>query len=211
MDKITINYKGQDIEIEQLPNGKFKKPDIMKEAEGKYAGAQLKPAIEVVIVVQKKMDKTNYTEQFLSNRKGCLNLNDCRIPYKDSEEGGRFPANLLISDDVLDDYSRFYSLDAWAERNLPFLIVPKAAKKEKNLGLDKNDHPTVKPIKLMSYLITMGSRSGDTILDPFAGSGTTGCAAITLGRKYILIEKDPEYIKIIKARLKYWSSLPLTF
>ena len=46
----------------------------------------------------------------------------------------------------------------------------------------KNIHPTVKPLKLMSYLITLGSREKDIILDPFAGSGTTCIAAQQLGR-----------------------------
>ena len=65
-----------------------------------------------------------------------------------------------------------------------------------------NNHPTVKPIKLMSYLITLGSREGDTILDPFVGSGTTCVAAKQLKRKYIGIEKNKEYIKIAEARIR---------
>jgi hypothetical protein len=98
-------------------------------------------------------------------------------------------------------YSRYFDLDAWA-RTLPFLIVPKASKSEKNDGLEDwepvrradrfkddgiggnnprnrtniaklNHHPTVKPLRLMAYLITLGSRPGDVVLDPFLGSGTT--------------------------------------
>lgn len=65
----------------------------------------------------------------------------------------------------------------------------------------KNNHPTVKPIALMEYLIKMVSRKGATILDPFAGSGTTGVACKNLNRDFILIEKEPEYIEIIKKRL----------
>lgn len=65
----------------------------------------------------------------------------------------------------------------------------------------KNNHPTVKPLRLMSYLITMGSRPGDIVLDPFAGSGTTLLAAKELGRKYIGCELSTEYIQIINARL----------
>ena len=86
------------------------------------------------------------------------------------------------------------------------MIVPKASKKEKDAGCESlhehNSHPTVKPIKLMSYLITMGSREGDIVLDPFCGSGTTGVAAMLLGRKFICIERKPEYHKIAKARLQ---------
>ena len=53
----------------------------------------------------------------------------------------------------------------------------------------------------MSYLITMGSREGDLILDPFCGSGTVCIAADQLHRKWIGIEKNPEYAEIIKRRL----------
>lgn len=203
------------------------------------------------------------------------------------ESKGRFPANLLVSDDVLNDgverkstggksnkkigadnvydfgggniyksgehfndagsYSRYFNLDKWAN-TLPFLITPKASKSEKNRGLEEfeekeiagkgngirrkcescgtdtligcdcegrtfsnpkklNHHPTVKPLKLMSYLITLGSREGDLILDPFAGSGTTLVAAKELKRNYIGIEREEEYVKIINARL---SSFPKT-
>ena len=162
---------------------------------------------------------------------------------------GRFAANLLVSDDILEkDFSRYYNLDAWWEdrvkklpeevqRTFPFLIVPKASKSEKNMGLDKlekklpdtndfknlpsarsntintssgkprnvlpsqNIHPTVKPLKLMSYLVTLGSRKNDVVLDPFMGSGTTPMACVTLSRNYIGIEREAEYFKIAQARV----------
>jgi site-specific DNA-methyltransferase (adenine-specific) len=65
----------------------------------------------------------------------------------------------------------------------------------------KNNHPTVKPIALMEYLIKMVTPKGGIVLDPFAGSGTTGVACKNLNRNYILIEKEPEYIDIINKRL----------
>jgi DNA modification methylase len=194
---------------------------------------------------------------------------------------GRFPANLLVSDDVLNDgtnwtagggfhsdigpktrgiygeyqglkrdpfsygdegsFSRYFSLDAWWERKVselprevrktfPFLIEPKASKGERNEGLEslsdsfeprignglggnappqngkrkepqKNCHPTVKPISIMSYLITLGSRPNDVVLDPFMGSGTTGIAAKILGRDFIGIEINPEYFEIARMRI----------
>jgi len=64
-----------------------------------------------------------------------------------------------------------------------------------------NNHPTVKPIALMEYLINMVTREGQIVLDPFAGSGSTLIAAKKLGRKYIGIELEPEYVKIAEARL----------
>lgn len=68
-------------------------------------------------------------------------------------------------------------------------------------GLRQNNHPTVKPIALMEYLVKLVSKEGSTILDPFAGSGTTGVACKNLKRNYILIEKEQEYIDIINKRL----------
>lgn len=66
----------------------------------------------------------------------------------------------------------------------------------------KNNHPTVKPIALMEYLIKMVTREGQTVLDPFMGSGTTGMACKRLGRDFIGIELNEEYIKIAEARIK---------
>jgi site-specific DNA-methyltransferase (adenine-specific) len=62
-------------------------------------------------------------------------------------------------------------------------------------------HPAPFPEKLVSDHIISWSNEGDIILDPFAGSGTTGVACKNLNRNYILIEKEPEYIEIIKKRL----------
>lgn len=201
---------------------------------------------------------------------------------------GRFPANLLVSDNVLDDgiirksgtgnknsqkyatcfaglkdgypsisiggdsgeFSRFFSLDAWWEKKVkelpesvqkvfPFLIISKASRSEKNKGLEdledksrrtmgcgltgisgdragintqkpiesgaskmKNIHPTCKPFKLMSYLITLGSQENDIILDPFVGSGTTCISAKLLNRQYIGFELDNEYVNIANKRLE---------
>ena len=162
---------------------------------------------------------------------------------------GRFSANLLVSDNVLDDgiirkagkykgegsksggiwqkstgkpagreygdeggFSRYYSLDAWWNSRLsklpdgvrntfPFLVVPKASKSEKNNGVESNIHPTVKPMNLMSYLVTLGSRKDDVVLDPFMGSGTTPMACVTLGRNYIGVEREEEYFEIAEARV----------
>ena len=170
-----------------------------------------------------------------------------RLEYEQNVDG-RFPANMLVSDEVLDDYSRYFSLDEWFSKNLeslpepvqqtfPFMIVPKASKSEKNEGLDnfdtkqvtgggggvgdyiddvnsasgkfgsekapsRNIHPTVKPLTLMNYLVVLGSRKGDVVLEPFAGSGTTALACVSQERDYIAIEREEEYYDIAKARLE---------
>ena len=63
-------------------------------------------------------------------------------------------------------------------------------------------HPTQKPVALFEYLIKTYTNEGDLVLDNCAGSGTTGVACKNLNRNCILIEKEPEYIEIIKERLK---------
>jgi DNA modification methylase len=65
----------------------------------------------------------------------------------------------------------------------------------------KTGHPTQKALEVMKWCLREFSREGDTILDPFAGSGTTLLAAAQLGRNYIGIEREAEYISIIKARM----------
>jgi site-specific DNA-methyltransferase (adenine-specific) len=231
-----------------------------KELDGSYAGFQPKPAVEVIIVAMKPLKEKTFTEQAESNGKGVTWLDDCRIPYADEtmpttkdrtcglatkntapgskhglgrqENGkGRLPANLLVSDEILDEHSKFFDIDKWANEHLPFIWVPKASRKEKEAGLQeikdqiakedgrlkdnglssklsseprKNPHPTVKPLKLMSYLITMGSRPGDIVLDPFSGTGTTSIAAMLLKRDYIGIEISPEYHEIALKRLDHF-------
>lgn len=111
-----------------------------------------------------------------------------------------------------------------------FFYVAKASKSERNAGLDgmplvesgiKNDsgrgfsesdphkkilnqnfHPTVKPIKLMQYLINLVTPPQGTVLDPFMGSGSTGVAAKNLNRKFIGIELDQQYFEIAKKRIE---------
>lgn len=182
---------------------------------------------------------------------------------------GRFPANLIVSDDALNDgkitrsrageanhsksktiseiyhinkqgkgiksgahfddkgsFSRYFDLDNWwinkindlpkeVQKTFPFLIVAKPSKSEKNKGLNNlpkkkrkkpqptaNTHPTVKSITLMSYLVTLGSRKKDIILDPFVGSGTTAIACKMLRRRYIGIDISREYLLIASKRLQ---------
>lgn len=66
---------------------------------------------------------------------------------------------------------------------------------------DGKQHPTQKPVALMAWCIEQ-MRKSDTILDPFMGSGTTGVAAIQLGRKFIGIERDPRYFDIACKRIE---------
>ena len=67
-----------------------------------------------------------------------------------------------------------------------------------------NNHPTVKPIELMKYLIRLITPAGGVVLDPFSGSGSTGCAAVELGYEYIGCELDPAYVDIARTRIEAW-------
>lgn len=62
-------------------------------------------------------------------------------------------------------------------------------------------HPTAKPVALMMRLVELFTEPGETILDPFCGSGTTGVAALRLGRKFIGIDMDERYADLARARL----------
>lgn len=62
-------------------------------------------------------------------------------------------------------------------------------------------HPCPKPLKFVKWLIKKGSKEGDTILDPFMGSGTTGVACVQTGRNFIGVEIDPGYFKIAQKRI----------
>ena len=287
---------------------------------GSYAGMQLKPARELIIVSQKPIIGKTYLDQALlhlkepeHNQIGGTWLDDARIPYKDEKdriEGqsarksltvdtlfpiggydrsgrsqimGRFPANIIVSDNALDigankkstkinstggfgagvntfgagvvdyergyedsgDLSRYFDLDFWFSnkiKELPkeqqkifsLLYVPKASKSERNKGLEhlpeknqdtvgnqtnketadkfgaerkakmQNIHPTCKPIKLLSYLITLTTRENDIVLDPFIGSGTTAISSILLKRKFIGFEREKEYYDIAAERIKHY-------
>lgn len=122
-------------------------------------------------------------------------------------------------------------IDEWNRLNVDapiFLNIPKVAPSERDLGCEdleekfaptigdgiglspmnaerggrkKNINPCVKPLALMSYLITLGSQPHDVVLDPFCGSGSTLMAAKRLNRKYIGIEKDIDYFEIAKCRV----------
>jgi hypothetical protein len=119
-----------------------------------------------------------------------------------------------------------------------FLYVAKSSSAERNAGLDgfeereagerhhfaglpdqrmaseqarnpsRNVHPTVKPIELMRWLVRLVTPPGGLVLDPFTGSGTTGCAAVLEGFRFVGCEREPEYAEIARARIAWWSEHP---
>jgi site-specific DNA-methyltransferase (adenine-specific) len=181
-------------------------------------GTALKPAYEPVVMARKPLEGS-VAENVLKWKTGAINIDACRIgeeeitinrwsdgskpfgngaghPYKTVSVTGRWPANVILDEET------GKALDSQMEGASRFFYCPKVNKKERNAGCDKNDHPTVKPIALMEYLIKLVTRQEHTVLDPFMGSGSTGMAAKRLGRNFIGIEREEAYFEIAKARLK---------
>ena len=114
----------------------------------------------------------------------------------DSGSAARFFHGFTLTDD---DYA--WAVAAGLIDDVPALLEPiryqGKAKKSDRAG---SKHPTVKPIALMEYCITHLTPKGGTVLDPFAGSGTTGEAARRLGFDCILMEAEPEYVDFLRQR-----------
>ena len=153
--------------------------------------------------------------------------------YTGVREEGRFPANVMHGG--LDtEWSRYFycpktskaeknkGLDsfeakpmAWGNQakaelkrgNLDWKVNQGDGTKHNKVSMRVNTHPTVKPQELMKYLCRMVTPKGGTVLDPFMGSGSTGCAAKDEGFNFIGIEKEKEYFDIADARIKVTSPL----
>jgi site-specific DNA-methyltransferase (adenine-specific) len=87
-----------------------------------------------------------------------------------------------------------------------YFVLPKASRRDRDSGVPgarpvENDHIAVKSLALMRHLVRLVARKGSLVLDPFAGSGTTGVAAAIEGTDYLLIEREREHVLIARARL----------
>lgn len=69
-------------------------------------------------------------------------------------------------------------------------------------GKEKTGYPTQKPLGILRRILTASSNPGDLVLDFFAGSGTTGVAALELGRRFLLVDSNPEAVAVMRARFK---------
>lgn len=67
---------------------------------------------------------------------------------------------------------------------------------------ERGQHPTQKPVGVMMWALELATKPGDLVLDPFCGSGTTGVAALRLGRRFIGIEREPAYAAVARERLR---------
>ena len=117
---------------------------------------------------------------------------------------GRFPANIILDEvagELLDAQSG--TLASGEVKNTGgasrFFYCAKAAKKERGEG---NVHPTVKPLKLMKYLVKLVTPPKGVVLDPFTGSGTTAIACMSTQRNFIGFEMDKGYCDIACKRIE---------
>ncbi|OKX85141.1 DNA-methyltransferase [Corynebacterium glutamicum] len=188
-------------------------------------GTALKPAIEPIILARKPLEGT-VAHNVTTHGVGGLNIAASRVgditrpvtistgkPTKSSKSGifgqkqqtkvvgettGRFPPNV-----ILDDHTAHHLGDR-GDYFPRFNYQPKAPKSERPV-ITREDgtslhHPTVKPLAIMEWLITMITPPGGTILDPFAGSGTTLQAATRKNFRSIGIERDADYVNLITKR-----------
>ena len=201
-----------------------------KEWEG--WGTTLKPAYEPIVLARKPLREKTVVANVLKHGVGGINIDGCRILSGDTAKG-RFPANILFDEDaaeILDNQAPTTGNGHWPNKTVSgygtygggkseyqgvgqkeygtgasrFFYCAKASKKEKNEGLEiPNTHLTVKPLALMEYLITLITPTNGLVLDPFMGSGSTGCAAIKNGFDFIGIELEEESYQVAKKRIEY--------
>lgn len=194
-------------------------------------GTALKPAHEPIALARKPM-KTSIARNCQTHGVGALNIDATRVPYENAKDKnsidhkvptaawsghteqvgsyikgafekvetndlGRFPSNVLGE---IADYQKYF-------------YCPKVSRAERHVGFDDenlgNNHPTVKPVALMEYLIKLVTPAGGHVLDPFTGSGSTGMAAVGLGYEYTGIELDPAYVNIAETRIQAWQNRDL--
>lgn len=188
----------------------------------------LKPAYEPIALARKPLAEKSVARQVLATGTGAINIGGCRVPGESDNSLDRWPANITHdgSDVVAAAFpdapgqlapirphsgggrktAEVYGAFATNSDHDPrgdsgsaarFFYTAKA-KAEDRLG---SGHPTIKPIDLMRWLCRMLCPPGGTILDPFAGTGTTGEAAVREGFLSVLIEREAEYQADIARRM----------
>ena len=108
--------------------------------------------------------------------------------------------------DKMQNHTSGHAELAWTTLDIP---IRSFAYSRAQLSTEQKQHPTQKPIGLMAWCIDLANPK--TILDPFMGSGTTGVAAIQMGRKFIGIEREPKYFDIACKRIEQAVAQPQLF
>src|SRR3990167_7734688 len=164
--------------IDKLNESERAKTNLKKQLNG-WKTPQIKSCFEPIVMAQKEPEGT-FLENFRKYHVGLLNTQ-----VKIGQD--MFPANVVSTDAINEVVDKCF-------------LISKPDKKEKG---DFNAHRTVKPLSLCEYIINLTTYSNEAVvLDPFAGSGTTLVAAKKLGRKFIGIDINKEYIEVAKRRIK---------
>ena len=143
---------------------------------------------------------------------------DVKTSQGASSEKGRYPSNVI--GEVTDYQKYFYCPKVGrAERHVGFeppetngkghtqmYGEEQAVLRNTNNLSTGNNHPTVKPVELMKYLVKLVTPEGGIVLDPFNGSGSTGMACVELGYEYVGCELDPNYVEIATNRITAWEA-----
>jgi DNA modification methylase len=144
--------------------------------------------------------------------------------HSDTGGASRFFLNTSYSNSEKNEFNRFFycakasksernkGLDGFEEKRVqrddgqPYGMNTNKTRldgsERKEVAPKQNFHPTVKPVKLMQYLVRLITPPNGIVLDPFMGSGTTGIAAKLEGTQFVGMEQDPEYHKIAEGRIK---------
>lgn len=157
----------------------------VKTRKGQFLHANYRPlsAHENILVFSPSRACIRARDKMTYNPQGVVNLSEPRVFEKAQVCGG-----------VYKSITTKARKRTQKQTNYPSTILSFASE-------GKNQHPTQKPVGLMEYLIATYSNPGDTVLDPTMGSGTTGVAAVALGRRFIGIEKDLMFFEIAEARV----------
>ena len=189
-------------------------------------GTALKPAFEPIVVARKPLAGNTVANNVIEHGTGALNIDACRVGKGTS---GRWPANVVLDEsqaEVLDQQSGVSSSrigkprgadagEGWgmtatgaeygdsggASRFFPTFRYEAKAPTSERPKVNGTAHPTVKPLDLMRWLVRLVTPPGGTVLEPFAGSGTTVEACIVEGFHCIAIEREAEYLPLIEQRI----------
>ncbi len=164
--------------IDRLKESEETKDSLKKQLRG-WKTPQIKSCFEPIVMAQKEPEGT-FLENFRKYNVGLINTN-----IKIGED--MFPSNVISTDEINSLVDRCF-------------LISKPDKREKG---EFNTHKTVKPLSLCEHIIKLTTYSNKAVvLDPFCGSGTTLVAAKKLGRNFIGIDINKEYIEIAKLRIE---------
>jgi site-specific DNA-methyltransferase (adenine-specific) len=169
---------------------------VLPEHEGRFPANII---LECICDDSISHDDPNCPCRLLDEQTGYLKSGEVKPHHKKNKTANGYQGSCYGKFQNEDTTLKGYGDGGGASR---FFYQAKVSKAERNMGLvDKNGHPTLKPINLMAYLCRLITPTGGIVLDPFMGSGSTGISAQLEGFRFIGMEMDPEYFKIAEARI----------